>query len=104
VPPAVVIQDPILDKPVLPEGVAAADQTIITPPAVSSDPNGSTESDTAETTGGSPKTEPGPPGGYPWALLIDAGSTGSRMHLYEWSPRVFHSLPPPVSKPFTSEK
>jgi len=39
----------------------------------------------------------------PWALLIDAGSTGSRMHLYEWSPRVFGTLPPPISKPFTSE-
>lgn len=25
------------------------------------------------------------------------------MHLYEWAPRVFSELPPPVSKPFTSE-
>jgi hypothetical protein len=42
--------------------------------------------------------------GGPWALLIDAGSTGSRMHLYEWAPRVFNSAPPPISKPITSER
>jgi|AntAceMinimDraft_5_1070358.scaffolds.fasta_scaffold33415_3 hypothetical protein len=41
--------------------------------------------------------------GNPWALLIDAGSGGSRLHLYEWEPRVYHTLPPPISKPFTSE-
>jgi hypothetical protein len=41
--------------------------------------------------------------GNPWALLIDAGSGGSRMHLYEWEPRVYHTLPPPIAKPFTSE-
>jgi len=41
-----------------------------------------------------------------WALLIDAGSTGSRMHLYEWAPRVYSKLPleNPISKPITSEK
>jgi len=41
--------------------------------------------------------------GNPWALLIDAGSGGSRMHLYEWEPRVYHALPTPIAKPFTSE-
>ena len=27
-------------------------------------------------------------------LLIDAGSGGSRIHLYEWGPRVFKQVPP----------
>jgi hypothetical protein len=37
-------------------------------------------------------------------LLIDAGSGGSRMHVYEWAPRVFNKVPPPISFPTTNEK
>ena len=36
-------------------------------------------------------------------LLIDAGSGGSRVHVYEWSPRVFKQVPPPISFPTTNE-
>ncbi len=36
-------------------------------------------------------------------LLIDAGSGGSRIHVYEWGPRVFNEVPPPISFPTTNE-
>ena len=36
-------------------------------------------------------------------LLIDAGSGGSRLHVYEWQPRVFKQVPPPISYPTTNE-
>lgn len=36
-------------------------------------------------------------------LLIDAGSGGSRLHVYEWGPRVFKQVPPPISYPTTNE-
>lgn len=39
---------------------------------------------------------------HPWALLVDAGSTGTRLHLFEWRTRVFNYLPPPISIPLTS--
>eukprot|EP00904_Undaria_pinnatifida_P011382 jgi/Undpi1/7374/HiC_scaffold_22.g09847.m1 len=31
--------------------------------------------------------------------IIDAGSSGSRMHVYEWEPREFKVIPPPISRP-----
>ncbi|CAN0466655.1 unnamed protein product, partial [Laminaria digitata] len=31
--------------------------------------------------------------------IIDAGSSGSRMHVYEWEPREFKVVPPPISIP-----
>ncbi|CAM9835334.1 unnamed protein product [Ectocarpus sp. 4 AP-2014] len=32
-------------------------------------------------------------------MIIDAGSSGSRMHVYQWEPRMFTTLPPPISIP-----
>lgn len=37
-------------------------------------------------------------------LIIDAGSTGSRMHVYEWDARRFRTVPPPLSYPLTSNR
>ena len=37
-------------------------------------------------------------------ILIDGGSGGSRLHIYEWAPRIFESVPPPISFPTTNEQ
>lgn len=37
-------------------------------------------------------------------MIIDAGSTGSRMHVYEWNSRRFRTVPPPFSYPLTSNR
>ena len=34
-------------------------------------------------------------------MIIDAGSSGSRMHVYHWEKRVFSQLPLPLSYPET---
>ncbi|RYY85932.1 hypothetical protein EON63_06650 [archaeon] len=36
-------------------------------------------------------------------MVIDAGSGGSRLHVYQWKPRIFHSVPPPLSYPEANE-
>lgn len=36
-------------------------------------------------------------------MMIDAGSTGTRLHIYEFSKRSFSTLPPPLSYPFAEE-
>ena len=37
-------------------------------------------------------------------LVIDAGSGGSRIHVYNWQPRIFKTIPPDMSYPTTDEK
>lgn len=37
-------------------------------------------------------------------LLIDAGSGGSRLHIYQWAPRIFKSIPGEISYPTTNER
>ena len=37
-------------------------------------------------------------------MVIDAGSGGSRLHVYTWKPRRFSSVPPPLSYPEGNEK
>lgn len=37
-------------------------------------------------------------------MVIDAGSGGSRLHVYRWKPRVFNTTPPPISYPEADEK
>ena len=37
-------------------------------------------------------------------LLVDAGSGGSRLHIYRWAPRIFDRVPPPISHPTPDEK
>ncbi len=37
-------------------------------------------------------------------LMIDAGSGGSRMHVFQWEPRLFDVIPPPISSPSSRNK
>lgn len=37
-------------------------------------------------------------------MVIDAGSGGSRLHVFTWEPRIFNSVPPPLSYPQPNEK
>eukprot|EP00611_Tribonema_gayanum_P019459 TRINITY_DN3371_c0_g1_i1.p1 TRINITY_DN3371_c0_g1~~TRINITY_DN3371_c0_g1_i1.p1 ORF type:complete len:128 (-),score=21.41 TRINITY_DN3371_c0_g1_i1:1052-1435(-) len=34
-------------------------------------------------------------------MIIDAGSGGSRLHVFRWGSRQFDSAPPPISYPFS---
>ena len=36
--------------------------------------------------------------------MIDAGSGGSRLHIFRWEPRVFNTVPPPISYPMSDER
>jgi hypothetical protein len=36
-------------------------------------------------------------------MIIDGGSGGSRLHVYNWAPRIFQTLPPLISFPTTNE-
>lgn len=36
-------------------------------------------------------------------MMVDAGSGGSRLHIFVWKPRVVHELPPPISYPLNQE-
>jgi hypothetical protein len=36
-------------------------------------------------------------------MIIDGGSGGSRLHVYNWAPRIFQTLPPTLSYPTTNE-
>ena len=38
-----------------------------------------------------------------YGLVIDAGSGGSRMHVFNWEPRIFTTVPPPISFPTANE-
>jgi hypothetical protein len=37
-------------------------------------------------------------------MIIDAGSGGSRLHVYHWQPRIFSTIPPDLSFPTTDEQ
>lgn len=37
-------------------------------------------------------------------MIIDAGSGGSRLHIYRWAPRIFDTVPPPITFPTPDEK
>ena len=37
-------------------------------------------------------------------MVIDAGSGGSRLHIFRWQPRIFNTIPPAISVPTSDEK
>lgn len=37
-------------------------------------------------------------------MVIDAGSGGSRLHVYTWQPRIFNTIPPALSFPESNER
>lgn len=37
-------------------------------------------------------------------MVIDAGSGGSRLHVFTWQPRIFDTVPPPLSYPEANER
>jgi Golgi nucleoside diphosphatase len=37
-------------------------------------------------------------------MVIDAGSGGSRLHVYNWQPRIFKTIPPAISFPTSDER
>lgn len=37
-------------------------------------------------------------------MVIDAGSGGSRLHVFTWRPRIFDTVPPPLSYPEANEQ
>lgn len=37
-------------------------------------------------------------------MVIDAGSGGSRLHVFSWKPRIFNQVPPPISYPESDER
>ena len=37
-------------------------------------------------------------------MVIDAGSGGSRLHIFKWQPRIFTTIPPGISVPTSDEK
>lgn len=58
--------------------------------------HGTSEEYSSPTSTLSPKTTRG--------MIIDAGSGGSRLHIYRWAPRIFDSVPPPITHPTSDEK
>ncbi len=68
---------------------------VMTPQAIVSDFAKTGSYDTAQATDAARRNH---------GLMIDAGSGGSRMHVFQWEPRMFDVIPPPVSYPSSRNK